>query len=75
MLHKFFFTLLFSIFFIAPCLAREYEAGGIKYTNRHLNIDGNTSADWGLIASEVVSPSANMEIVERFLYHLNAATL
>ena len=68
MLHKFFFTLLFSIFFIAPCLAREYEAGGIKYTNRHLNIDGNTSADWGLIASEVVSPSANMEIVERFLY-------
>lgn len=63
MSYKKFTTVLFSILLIAPIYARDYEGGGIKYTNRHLNPDGNTSSDWGLVASEVVSPSANMEIV------------
>ena len=69
MSYKKFTTMLFSILLIAPIYARDYEGGGIKYTNRHLNPDGNTSSDWGLVASEVVSPSANMEIVERFVYN------
>lgn len=59
------------IFLFLPatiCFARNYEEGGIRYIMYHLNPEGNYSSDWGLIASEVTDPSANMEIARRFEY-------